>query len=187
MEDYQEGWEKINLLLNIKVFFFLDYTLKVLEEIGFNEVYVSCSYKSYTLYTNYKSSFDCNIFLGVGPIAGIFSILLSKYFRNYKYFLVFSVDMPLITKELLLNLLMNKKDGFSVIYKGCIFPLLLNINDNILYIIFNLYRHKNYRLYSLNVLLSLINIVELNYIDIYGVNLLNINTQEDLWFLSFEI
>lgn len=101
--------------------------VKLLRSIGLAKVVVSGDYCSYECVADIKAD--------LGPLGGIYSVLfqiehLQNAGHNFSHLLVLAVDMPLMTKAPLLELLQQEEAEQGIAYCDSLFPLLLCCNES---------------------------------------------------------
>jgi len=113
--------DKSQLLWQGKIL--LEHTSKLLSDAGCDQVVISSNAPSY-INDRYPDA---------GPLAGIEACLnyVSSNIKSAETMLIMPVDMPVMTIELLKNLLQQAKPDNAVFYSLGRFPLILPVNDKL--------------------------------------------------------
>ncbi|MCL2566830.1 MAG: molybdenum cofactor guanylyltransferase [Alphaproteobacteria bacterium] len=158
---------------------FLQYQNKTFLDIAIDNLKPLCQSVFLSLASSAEFSASINIiedeFKNMGPIAGIFSCLNYKIQEDYILFL--PVDMPLLTPQILKNLIANIKNKKSngINYENHVFPFIIKNSQEVLHILQNLINKNSY---SIKNFLAAVNSISLPIAEEDKKHLQNINYYE---------
>ena len=118
------GTDKSTLLFNKLPL--LEHMRRLLQTTGINRVISAGSNKNHTA----ASEVIADIIPGRGPLSGIHAVL-TQLQETFTHVLIVPVDMPLLTRELLQQLINTESDTEACYFAGFVMPLKLAITSNI--------------------------------------------------------
>lgn len=114
----------------------LTHALICLKKTGLENVCTSGNF------TNVQYVVD--IIPNLGPVGGIYSVIMHPLYANFRFFLIIPVDMPLLMPMLLERLFVNILTAQAVFYENTLFPLLLKKSSILIQIIEALLKKGGY-------------------------------------------
>ncbi|MDX2465601.1 MAG: molybdenum cofactor guanylyltransferase [Porticoccus sp.] len=115
-----------------------------------------------------------------GPLGGIYTVIQQCQLDAplFDALLIVPVDMPLLTAELLQNLIcVGEESGTAVCYKDCYLPLYLPISDGLIDYLAQVFTEGSNRPRSIKKMLSAVGFVQLPIIDTQMLS--NTNTPQE--------
>ncbi len=144
---------------------------QILLNAGVKTIYISGGHPEFNSIPDFKTN--------MGPIGGIFSIMMQEQFSKFDYILFVPIDMPLLQTTNLQGLFDNIHKNDAVCYKNIYLPLLLR-NSNKLCTHLKKYLSDTNRTYSIHYILSTINTKFLAIKANDHMQFANLNTRDDL-------
>ncbi len=149
----------------------LDITLNNLFNMGFKNIIISGKTKGYSYFDD---NYNC-----FGSLNGFFSVFLGCMNINYDFYLFITIDMPFLTKNVILKLIRNYNSDGAVVYYNRNFPLLISNSFEARKII-KYFLYTNSVEFSVCNFLNRIYVKKIYYSANFRINFLNINTIFDL-------
>ncbi len=153
--------------LKINATNFIDYLYLLLVNIGFKNIYISGNLD------NYKCIQDSDNILG--PVGAIFSCLKHLEKNQCSKLFFFSVDAPLISADIILQLLKYLGEHSCVYFENLMLPFLVNKEN-----LSNIYYNKDkYKLHAIKDLLASLNASHKPVCEHESYIIKGVNTQEE--------
>ncbi len=112
------GTDKANLIINHKSM--LENATDLLRSSKVNTICVSGR--------EYGSHWVLDVFPNLGPLGGLYAVIKSGKYKQYKYILVIPVDMPLLASSVILKLINQVQISQAICYYQYPLPILLENN-----------------------------------------------------------
>lgn len=164
-----------------KVFFyfndiiFLDSRINFLFDCGFLDIYVSGYFNGYSII--------CDEYLKKGPLLGVHTTYFHFFDQFFSHFLFFPVDLNFFCKKIIFFNFLKSEKFYSYYYNLYMFPFLLALSLNVLYILVCFCLSLDFNALSLYIFFNFI-LVEKIYVNKFYVKyFLNFNIYCNLFLL----
>ncbi|MBI4925460.1 MAG: molybdenum cofactor guanylyltransferase [Bdellovibrio sp.] len=118
---------------------------------------------------------------GLGPIGGIYSVMncLRKEWISKRSFLLFiPVDMPLLTKDVLQNIVFDSNKDV-ICFDHYELPIYLRADERVFDVLTKIYNSKNHHYCSIKELLRHLNILRIKTSPLFQSSFVNANTPQE--------